>query len=252
MALEDLLARLEQRGGDTPATPCHGSRGAADGASSQACTHETPETLPCWDSEMAPGTGTEKGMGAFRWWLVHYPDRPPEKIGCFPPATQDEVLAGKEEALAAVPFEPMPARFPLPSDMREDHLVRAWLDHIGETDPAIRAEVLAHCRSDARARRELLQWAGESLAPHTFADDRRTCAQCANLTWRGRCLAAQRGEIFASPHFEPVPDIAQRCAGYLPGPDDTDQRPGRERWPWLIVMTHQDGQDLSNDFVKKS
>lgn len=65
-------------------------------------------------------------------------------------------------------------------------------------------------------------------------DDRRTCTQCANLTGRGLCLAARRGEIVASHSYEPIRDLARRCEGYMPGVDDSDRRPGQERWPGLI------------------
>ena len=65
-------------------------------------------------------------------------------------------------------------------------------------------------------------------------DERRRCDQCANLTGRGLCLAAWRGEIVASRNFEPVCDLPQRCIGYLPKATETDQRTGRERWPGLI------------------
>lgn len=68
--------------------------------------------------------------------------------------------------------------------------------------------------------------------PETFPDDRRTCEQCANLSGR-RCLAAWRGEIVANRDYEPVRDIPRRCEGYAPEADDTDRRPGRERWPEL-------------------
>ena len=64
-------------------------------------------------------------------------------------------------------------------------------------------------------------------------DDRRTCTRCANLTERGLCLAAWRGEIVASRRYEPINDIPRRCEGYVAGADDLDRRPGRERWPGL-------------------
>lgn len=65
-------------------------------------------------------------------------------------------------------------------------------------------------------------------------DDRRTCEQCANLTGRGLCLAARRGDIVASRSYEPIRDLRRRCEGYAPGPDDPDRRPGTERWPGLM------------------
>jgi hypothetical protein len=50
-------------------------------------------------------------------------------------------------------------------------------------------------------------------AAAAFPDDRRTCRQCANLEGR-RCMAAKRGEIVASPDYEPVRNIPRRCEGY--------------------------------------
>ena len=73
-------------------------------------------------------------------------------------------------------------------------------------------------------------------------DDRRACTQCANLTGRGLCLAARRGEIVASRSYEPIRDLPRRCEGYMPGADDADRRPGLERWPGLI----QKGSDDAN------
>ncbi|SFC62205.1 hypothetical protein [Collimonas sp. OK412] len=59
-------------------------------------------------------------------------------------------------------------------------------------------------------------------------DERRTCMECRNLSSDGRCLAAWRGELYGvSRDHEPVKDILQRCSGYAPGPDDTDQREDR-------------------------
>ena len=65
-----------------------------------------------------------------------------------------------------------------------------------------------------------------------FNDERRTCTQCRNLMTSGLCAAAARGELNAIRTFEPLQDLLQRCAGFLPEPDDPDQRTGRERrWP---------------------
>ena len=64
-------------------------------------------------------------------------------------------------------------------------------------------------------------------------DDRRRCAQCANLTAGGLCLAARRGEITASRNYEPSRTLPRRCEGYAPGADDPDRRPGGERWQGL-------------------
>lgn len=64
-------------------------------------------------------------------------------------------------------------------------------------------------------------------------DDRRYCHECSNLTSKGRCLAAWRGEILAGSHYHPVDDISRRCEGFAPKANDYDQRIGRQRWPGL-------------------
>ena len=116
----------------------------------------------------------------------------------------------------------------------EELAIRAWLAHIEETDLAIIVDVLNKCRTDADAREYFIRRAEE--VPHliAFDDDRRRCDQCANLTGRGLYPAARRGEIVAGRTYSPVRDLPRRCEGYAPGPDDTDRRPGRERWPGLI------------------
>ena len=45
-------------------------------------------------------------------------------------------------------------------------------------------------------------------------DERHKCTECANLTRRGRCLAAQHGEIDHVSFFEPVQDVPRRCGGF--------------------------------------
>lgn len=69
----------------------------------------------------------------------------------------------------------------------------------------------------------------------------RPCVDCANFTPSGRCLAAWRGESFGagiatSRTWTPVmPEQPQRCGAYAPGPNDSDARTGRERWPFLFA-----------------
>jgi|GEM_PF-1148535 len=65
-----------------------------------------------------------------------------------------------------------------------------------------------------------------------FLDDRRHCAECANLS-AGRCLAAWRGEIKAAKLYKPQDDLPRRCEGYAPKANDPDQRTGKQRWPTL-------------------
>ncbi|NMM29168.1 MAG: hypothetical protein HHJ12_18305 [Glaciimonas sp.] len=126
----------------------------------------------------------------------------------------------------------------------EETAIRAWLAHIEETDLAIIADVLDKCRADLNEREILLRWAEEVPRPVAIDDDRRRCDQCVNLTERGLCLAARRGEINATRIHEPVRDLLQRCVGYMPKATGTDQRPGRARWPGLIQI--QKGNSHAN------
>ena len=67
-------------------------------------------------------------------------------------------------------------------------------------------------------------------------DDRRRCTECANFASGGRCLAAWRGELSAmvSRRYSPAqPERLRRCEGYAPGFNDSNRRPGAERWPGL-------------------
>ena len=73
--------------------------------------------------------------------------------------------------------------------------------------------------------------------PRDAFDDRRYCWECSNLTSKGRCLAAWRGEILAGSPYYPVDDLPRRCEGFAPKPDDSDQRAGRQRWPGLNSMS---------------
>lgn len=103
--------------------------------------------------------------------------------------------------------------------------VVAWMDASGETDPETRREILV----------------GYGFDPSFQYPDsgRRTCRQCRNLDADGGCRAARRGQIPNTSRFYTYPpgiDAPHRCVGYLPGPDDADRRPGRERFDWLLKM----------------
>ncbi|GAB2898592.1 hypothetical protein GCM10027046_30620 [Uliginosibacterium flavum] len=132
----------------------------------------------------------------------------------------------------------MNAARPRPLFPVEEDTIRAWLTVLGEADPVIINEVLHVCRSDVSARDYYLERSRPPSVAPNIEDDRRTCNQCAQLSHKGRCLAAQRREIAASPNYEPIRDLPRRCEGYKPGPDDNDRRTGRVRWPFLV--THAD------------
>ena len=140
--------------------------------------------------------------------------------GSAPPASFREINTANE---AAVPIT-----------ASEEPAIPACLMNIKAIDDAIVAGVLDKCCADSDVRDSFILRAGDVQRPVDFDDDRRSCDQCANLTGRGLCLAARRGEIVASRTYEPVRDWLRRCEGYLPGPDDLDRRLGRERWPGLV------------------
>jgi hypothetical protein len=114
--------------------------------------------------------------------------------------------------------------------------IRAWLAHIGETDPAIIADVLHQCQQDADARAYYLQRAADELPKPDPQDDRRTCAQCANYQLRVcRIAKPEAGAlVVATSGYRPDPVRLVRCEGYAPMASDSDQRTGAERWPGLI------------------
>lgn len=70
-----------------------------------------------------------------------------------------------------------------PLTAEEEKAIRAWLELIGETDPATIAEVIERCQRDADARAYFLERAAAELSKPDH-DDRRTCNQCANLIAR--------------------------------------------------------------------
>lgn len=78
----------------------------------------------------------------------------------------------------------------------------------------------------SRTDAEALAWA---------EDDRRRCAQCANLAGRVCRIAEPGGPVSARRGYEPVKGIPRRCEGYAPRADDPDRRPGRDRWPGLML-----------------
>jgi hypothetical protein len=147
------------------------------------------------------------------------------------------VLASYPDAAGAEPYAPARQQPDAPLSAEEETAIRAWLVSIGETDPDTVTAVVENCRTDAAARAGFMAQAKAELPANVDqSDDRRTCAQCENMT-AGRCRAALRGEITASPYYTPDPKLRRRCEGYAPGADDPDQRPGRVRWPGLTSKT---------------
>jgi hypothetical protein len=120
----------------------------------------------------------------------------PAKVANDEPATTPS-LAGLAALALAKPIA-------APLSAADDAAIRTWLAHIDETDPATIADVLDKYRADSGERQIVLRWADEVPRPATCYDDRRRCDYCANLTGRGTCLAAWRGQIVASRNVEPI------------------------------------------------
>ena len=99
-----------------------------------------------------PEVGAVDTATASRWWLIHYPDRAPVEVCCFPDATRAEILERHPDAVAAEPFTPTIRQPSAPLSAEEEAAIRAWLALIGETDPATIAEVIGQCQRDADAR----------------------------------------------------------------------------------------------------
>lgn len=178
-------------------------------------------------------SATDAGTSS-RWWLIHYLDRVPVTVSCYPPTTHAEMVKRYGDALAVELFTPIIRQTSAPLTVNEETAIRSWLALIDETDSSVIAEVIAQCQRDANARDYYKsQAAAELPKPSSIPDDRRTCDQCTNLVGL-RCQAAKRGEINASRNFEPIRDLLQRCEGYAPDVEDPDRRLGRERWSMRI------------------
>ena len=139
------------------------------------------------------------------------------------------------------------------ADWRADERAEAMAAALAEPEAA-----LVCFRTLAEQRRKTVvinekQWDAErrviALTPSGGKENRvcaasaemRPCVDCANFTTSGRCLAAWRGESFGagiatSRTWTPaMPELPQRCGAYAPGPNDSDARTGRERWPFLFA-----------------
>lgn len=204
MGLDDLLARLEERGSDTPDTSALLPQVSAQALPHQACSPD-PSATP---QNIHPSATAHH-------WLIHFAGREPLEVVCAPAENQATMLARYPAALKAEPFTPPLQLASSPLGGTDEAAMRAWLAHIGEIDPACISEVLGLCRQDAAALDYFLGRAREA-APAATHDERRTCAQCAQLNSRGQCLAARRGEIDAARNYSPVHDILRRCHAFVP------------------------------------
>ena len=168
-------------------------------------------------------------------WRLHFSDRDPLEVYCNPDATHAEILKRYPDARAAEPIPERIRRTPTEAEATE---LRALVQAIDAAEkwPVDEIEwamdgALADPDGALICYRALAVEHGIILP---LDDDRRTCSQCVNLTGRGRCLSAWRGELVANRDYYPIRDLPRRCEGYTPGQDEPDRRPGNERWPGLI------------------
>ncbi|SEN29862.1 hypothetical protein SAMN05216404_103301 [Nitrosospira multiformis] len=122
---------------------------------------------------------------SFKWWVEYYGDYPIAEASCSPAAN----------GAVIEPSQPGSGKPLAPLNHNEEKVIREWLAHIRETDPEMIALVLEECRTNANARDYFLGRAAVVRRAAYLGDERRLCNQCTNLTAKGLCLAAPRGEI---------------------------------------------------------
>lgn len=167
-------------------------------------------------------------------WLLHFIESDPLAVLFTPAVSHAGALACYPGAVAAEPQAARPQRTATWLETEEiTALVQAVFAGDSEVD---RNEALAVALADPDGAlccyRGISQDGGIDLPENE--DDRRRCMQCLNL--RGRVCSAARpgGLVSALRGYQPMRDTLQRCAGYQPNANDSDQRSGRERWPGLI------------------
>lgn len=153
MSLSSLIRRKSEPVGFATATPAtfatlEGGKGRTVASVATVAVAKSPQRQTAPPAKVSPGdTAT-----AFRWWLIHYPDRDPLEVACCPEATHADILERHPDAVAAEPFTPTIRRPSAPMTAKEETAIRAWLALIEETDPATITEVIGQCQRDADAR----------------------------------------------------------------------------------------------------
>lgn len=95
----------------------------------------------------------------------------------------------------------------------EELAVRSWLAEIEEGDPLMVEQVIYRCKVNPDARQYFLV---RSAEVSQASDDRRWCAECANLKG-GYCEAARRGEIpDTGVVYRPWLGLPRRCDCFKP------------------------------------
>ncbi len=166
-------------------------------------------------------------------WLFHFDNREPMEVVFTPAVSHANALACYPDAFAAEPQAERTQRTPTEPEAKE---IAAPVMAVFAGDSDVdRNETLAAALADPdgalHCYRRIADEHGIAL-PNT-ADDRRRCTQCLNLRRRVCSAAIPGGLVSANRGYQPMRDVLQRCAGYLPDATDSDQRTGNERWPGL-------------------
>lgn len=145
----------------TPATFAtqEGKRGRTVASVATVAVAKSPQGPTAPPAKVSPGdTATASG-----WWLIHYTNREPAEVACYPDATHAEMLERYVDAVAAEPFTPTILQPSAPLTASEETAIRAWLALIEETDPATIAEVIDQCQRVADAREYFIGRSREGL-----------------------------------------------------------------------------------------
>ena len=167
-------------------------------------------------------------------WLFHFADRESMEVVFASVMSHANALACYPDAVAAEPQTHRPLRTPTKAEAKEiTALVLAVFAGDSDVD---RNEALAAALADPDGALLCYRTIAEErgIALPAINDDRRRCTQCLNLRGRVCSVAMPGGQVSANRGYQPMRDVLQRCAGYLPDATDNDQRTGNERWPALI------------------
>lgn len=166
--------------------------------------------------------------------LFHFADREPMEVAFTPAVSHATALACYPDAVAAEPQAERTQRTPTEPEAKENTAL-ALAVFAGDSD-VDRNEALAVALADPDGALLCYRTIAEErgLALPATDDDRRRCTQCLNLRGRVCSVAIPGGLVSAIRGYQPMRDVLQRCAGYLPDATDNDQQTGNERWPVLI------------------
>jgi len=150
--------------------------------------------------------------------------------------TADDSATLQREPYGQAACTAVPAVTPANEDGADNADAARWLAdlalHLDTTPAALLAagvilpdEVAYYRDRDPQAMADALRRAHPGRFVAREPDDRRHCRTCRQLAGT-RCRARR---------LLVLDDLPRRCSDYLPMPDDPDQRPGRDRWPGLLI-----------------